>query len=142
MNTPSNTLDVGDRGWVGAIGGVGVDRWVALVVKVECRAAGLLVADAGTSNWVILFDCHEAKVRGCRRGGFQVGEGQAVALGNAGWLCCGDSIILEWLVGQESIGSVRAEVIVSTKLVSEGDILTWRLEVRFLLALACSRRHA
>lgn len=74
LNTPSRTLDVGQRWRVGAIGGVRVHSWVTLVIDVESCAAVKLVAIRSTSYRVVTRKCLITQPRGSLTGPLLVDE--------------------------------------------------------------------
>jgi hypothetical protein len=53
MNTPSRAFNIGKGGGIGAVGCIGVDCWVSLVIDVEGYASIELITERSTSDSII-----------------------------------------------------------------------------------------
>ncbi len=62
LDTPSDTLDVGDRARIRAVGTVRANAWVTLEVDVEGLASIQLIAIACATDGVVAIQCLVAEI--------------------------------------------------------------------------------
>lgn len=97
VNSPSDTLDVGERRRVRTAVRVWSKGWVTLEVDVEGLALRVLVAVACTSDGVVAAQGLVAQIGNSLAGALEVAERARVAFRSFGTVCR----IYEWLVGVE-----------------------------------------